>query len=113
MKKTRPGADAVVAHGWLAAHRWLLARRAVQLGILALFLAGPLAGWWVVKGNLTFSYTLNVLPLQDPYVLLQSLAARHVPEAKALIGAAIVLGLYLLVGGRTYCAWVCPMNPVK
>jgi len=112
MKKIRAGADAVAAHGWLAAHRWLFARRAVQLGILALFLAGPLAGWWVVKGNLNFSYTLGVLPLQDPYVLLQSLAARHAPEAKALIGAAIVLGFYLLVGGRAYCAWVCPMNPV-
>ncbi len=108
----RPGADAVLAHGWLAAHRWLIARRSVQLGILALFLAGPLAGWWIVKGNLNFSYTLGVLPLQDPHVLLQSLAARHLPEAKALIGAAIVLGFYALVGGRVYCAWVCPVNPV-
>ena len=107
-----PGADAVRAHGWLAAHRWLLARRTVQLGILALFLAGPLVGWWLVKGNLNFSLTLGVLPLQDPYVLLQSLVAQHVPEDKVLVGAAIVLGFYLLVGGRVYCAWVCPVNPV-
>ena len=108
----RPGADAVQAHGWLAAHRWLLARRAVQIGILALFLAGPLAGWWFVKGNLNFSYTLGVLPLQDPYVLLQSLAAQHAPQVKVLVGAAIVLVFYALVGGRVYCAWVCPLNPV-
>ena len=80
--RRRPGAEAVLERGWLAAHRWLLARRAVQLGMLALFLAGPLAGWWIVKGNLSFSYTLSVLPLQDPYVLLQSLAARHAPEAR-------------------------------
>lgn len=110
--KTRPGAEAVLANGWLAAHRWLLARRAVQLGVLALFLVGPVAGWWLVKGNLNFSYTLGFLPLQDPYVLLQSLAAQHVPEVKVLVGAAIVLGFYLLVGGRVYCAWVCPVNPV-
>ena len=108
----RPGADAVQAHGWLAAHRWLLARRAVQIGILALFLAGPLTGWWFVKGNLNFSYTLGVLPLQDPYVLLQSLAAQHAPQVKVLVGAAIVLVFYALVGGRVYCAWVCPLNPV-
>ena len=108
----RPGVDAVQAHGWLAAHRWLLARRAVQIGILALFLAGPLAGWWFVKGNLNFSYTLGVLPLQDPYVLLQSLAAQHAPQVKVLVGAAIVLAFYALVGGRVYCAWVCPLNPV-
>ena len=107
-----PGADAVEARGWLAAHRWLLARRTVQLAILALFLAGPVAGWWLVKGNLNFSYTLGFLPLQDPYVLLQSLAAQHAPQIKVLIGAAIVLVFYGLVGGRVYCAWVCPLNPV-
>lgn len=108
----RPGADAVEARGWLAAHRWLIARRTAQLGILALFLAGPVAGWWLVKGNLNFSLTLGVLPLQDPYVLLQSLAAQHRPEAQAPIGAAIVLAFYGLVGGRVYCSWVCPVNPV-
>jgi ferredoxin-type protein NapH len=83
-----------------------------QLSILALFLLGPLAGIWIVKGNLTFSYTLNVLPLTDPYVLLQSLLTRHLPESKAFIGAAIVLAFYLLVGGRVFCSWVCPVNMV-
>jgi ferredoxin-type protein NapH len=92
--------------------KYLLLRRASQFGILALFLAGPLAGWWIVKGNLNFSYTLDFLPLTDPYVLLQSLLAFHVPEQKALLGAAIVLALYLLAGGRAYCAWVCPVNLV-
>jgi ferredoxin-type protein NapH len=82
------------------------------LGALALFLAGPWLGWWIVKGNLNFSYTLNTLPLADPYVLLQSLAAGHRPEWKALLGACIILVFYLLVGGRTYCAWVCPVNVV-
>jgi ferredoxin-type protein NapH len=92
--------------------RWWLMRRASQLAILALFLAGPLAGVWIVKGNLNFSYTLDFLPVTDPYVLAQSLAAGHAPAQKALIGAAIALGIYLLVGGRAYCAWVCPMNMV-
>ena len=92
--------------------KYLVARRISQLGILALFLLGPLAGVWIVKGNLNFSYTLDFLPLTDPYVLLQSLATFHLPEQKALAGAAILLGFYLLVGGRTYCAWVCPVNMV-
>lgn len=108
----RIGAEAVAAKGWLGAHKWLLLRRASQLGILALFLAGPLAGVWIVKGNLTFSYTLDVLPLTDPYILLQTLLTRHLPEAKAFIGAAIVLVFYLLVGGRAFCSWVCPVNMV-
>jgi ferredoxin-type protein NapH len=108
----RIGAEAVAAKGWLVAHKWLLLRRASQLGILTLFLLGPLAGIWIVKGNLTFSYTLDILPLTDPFVLLQSLLTRHLPETKAFVGAAIVLGFYLLVGGRAFCAWVCPVNMV-
>jgi ferredoxin-type protein NapH len=96
----------------LAARKWLIARRASQLGILALFLLGPVAGIWIVKGNLSSSLTLGVLPLTDPYVLLQSLAAGHVLSGTALVGAAIVVAFYLAVGGRTYCSWVCPVNMV-
>jgi ferredoxin-type protein NapH len=111
-RSARVGADAVAAKGWLAAHRWLLLRRLSQLSILTLFLLGPLAGIWIVKGNLASSITLGVLPLTDPYVLLQSLTAGHVAATAALVGAAIVLVFYLLVGGRVYCSWVCPMNLV-
>ncbi len=106
------GAEAIRVKGWLAAHRRLLARRATQFGVLALFLAGPWLGYWIVKGNLNYSLTLGVLPLADPYVLLQSLIAGNRPERDALIGAAIIVVTYFLVGGRTYCAWVCPVNIV-
>ena len=106
------GAEAIRVKGWPAAHQWLLARRATQLAVLALFLAGPWLGYWIVKGNLNYSLTLGVLPLADPYVLLQSLVAGHSPERNALIGAAVILIAYLVVGGRTYCAWVCPVNVV-
>ena len=104
--------DAIAAKGWWGAHRWLLLRRSVQLGVLALFVAGPWLGWWVVKGNLNYSLTLDTLPLADPLVMLQSLLTGHVPERNAIIGVAIVLAFYLLVGGRVYCAWVCPVNIV-
>lgn len=108
----RPGAEATAVKGWFTSHRWLIARRLSQFSVLALFLLGPLAGIWIVKGNLASSYTLGVLSLSDPYVLLQGLFAGHAPERRALIGAAIVLVFYLLVGGRVYCSWVCPVNPV-
>lgn len=99
------------ARGWKA-WRWLLLRRLVQAGILLLFLLGPWAGIWLVKGNLASSLTLEALPLTDPYLLLQTLLSGHWPEAAAFIGAAIVLAFYALVGGRAYCAWVCPVNAV-
>lgn len=104
--------EAIDAKGWLRAHRWLLLRRLSQCTVLALFLAGPWLGWWIVQGNLNYSLTLGVLPLTDPLVLLQALLTRHIPERNALVGVAIVLTFYLLVGGRVYCAWVCPVNLV-
>lgn len=107
-----PGAEAVKQNGWLRAHRFLILRRLSQLTILGLFLLGPLAGVWLVKGNLASSLTLDVVPLTDPLVLLQVLCTGHIPESAALIGALIVLAVYLLLGGRTYCSWVCPINIV-
>jgi ferredoxin-type protein NapH len=108
----RPGADAVAAKGWWRAHQWLLLRRLSQLTILTLFLVGPWFGYWIVKGNLNSSLTLDILPLTDPYVLLQSVLAGHIPETIAIYGALIVLLFYLMVGGRVYCSWVCPVNVV-
>ncbi|NJD26021.1 MAG: quinol dehydrogenase ferredoxin subunit NapH [Betaproteobacteria bacterium] len=110
--KLHPGAEAVAEKGWLRAHRWLLLRRTAQMAILALFLIGPLAGIWIVKGNLNYSYTLDFLPLTDPYVALQALAAGHLPETLGLMGIAIVAAFYFLVGGRVFCSWVCPVNLV-
>jgi ferredoxin-type protein NapH len=108
----RPGRTKALAQGWLSAHKWLLARRLAQAGFLALFLTGPLFGLWITKGTLAASLTLTVLPLTDPMMVLQSFLARHVMEAGALVGAAIVLVAYGLLGGRVYCAWVCPVNVV-
>ena len=106
------GQEALQAKGWWGAHRWLVLRRASQVSILALFLVGPWFGLWLVKGNLNYSLTLNTLPLADPLVMLQSLLARHVPERNAIIGVSLVLLFYMLVGGRSFCAWVCPVNIV-
>ena len=107
-----PGVEAVRVKGRWPAYRWLVYRRLVQFGILALFLAGPWAGVWIVKGNLGSSLVLGTLPLTDPYILLQSLFAMHAPELTAVTGALIVIAMYGLFGGRSYCAWVCPINVV-
>ncbi len=111
MKRDTPiGQEAIVSKGWLKAHQWLITRRISQLSILSLFLLGPWFGLWIVSGNLSSSLTLDTLPLTDPFVLLQSLVAGHWPETAAITGAAIVSAFYLIVGGRSYCSWVCPVN---
>jgi ferredoxin-type protein NapH len=105
-----PGREAVQAKGWLQANRWLLLRRISQLGILGLFLAGPLLGIWIVRGTLSASEVLGFLPMTDPLILLQSLAAGHPATSTAVIGALIVVVFYALIGGGIFCAWVCPVN---
>jgi len=107
-----PGLEAVQKKGWLHAHKWLLLRRFSQLSILSVFLIGPIFGTWIVKGNMSSSLTLNVLSLTDPFVFLQSVLSGHVVETTAVVGALIVFGFYVIVGGRVYCSWVCPINIV-
>jgi len=93
-----------------ARYKWLVARRFSQLFILGLFLLGPLTDNWIVTGNLSSSLSLNVLPLTDPFILLQTFIAQQDIAKTALIGAAIVLVFYFIIGGRVYCSWVCPLN---
>lgn len=106
------GQEARQVKGWFGAHRFLLLRRFSQAFFLVLFLLGPWFGIWVVKGTLAGSLTLDILPLTDPFILLQSFVAGHWPELTALVGGLIVLAVYALIGGRVYCSWVCPINPV-
>ncbi|MCB1493633.1 MAG: quinol dehydrogenase ferredoxin subunit NapH [Rhodobiaceae bacterium] len=105
-------AEAIISKGWFGAYKYLILRRISQIVVLGLFLVGPWFGLWIVKGNLVSSLTLDTLPLTDPYVLLQTIASRHWPELTAIVGALIVAGAYTTLGGRLYCSWVCPINPV-
>ena len=92
--------------------KYLLLRRASQIGVFLLFLLGPWAGIWIIKGNLSSSRILDTVPLTDPLVFLQMLATRHMPEIAAVQGVILVALFYALVGGRVFCSWVCPINPV-
>ncbi len=109
---TFPYAEAVAEKGFWQASRFQILRRLSQLIFLLLFLSGPVAGVWIVKGTLASSLTLGVVPLSDPFIVLQSAVAGHWPEMTAVLGAGLVVALYALVGGRAYCSWVCPINPV-
>ncbi len=108
----RIGEEASATKGWYQAHQFLILRRISQLSILGLFLLGPWFGVWIVRGNLASSLTVDVLPLTDPYVFLQTIAAGAAIAQTALIGALLVLVFYWLVGGRVYCSWVCPVNMI-
>ncbi len=107
-----PGAEAVAAKGWWRVHKILILRRLSQLSVLGLFLSGSWFGIEILAGNLSASLVLDTVPLTDPLLLLQVLLTGHLPEMLAVTGALLVTGFYVLVGGRVYCSWVCPLNMV-
>jgi ferredoxin-type protein NapH len=97
---------------WWLRQRYLLLRRLTQISLLSLFLLGPLYGHWWLKGNLASSIFLDTIVFTDPYIYLQSIIVGHQMGTVATIGAATIFAFYLIVGGRAYCAWVCPINVV-
>jgi ferredoxin-type protein NapH len=97
---------------WIRSHRYWLARRTTQLGVLLLFWLGAHLHLGVLTGDLSASHVFRTIPLADPFAVLQILATGHAPAGTALLGAAVVLGLFLVVGGRSFCSWVCPVNLV-
>ena len=97
---------------WLWAHRYLLARRTTQLGVILLFWLGAHTHLGVLTGNLSASRVFRTVPLADPYAVLQILATGQKLGSTVLLGAVIVLGFWFVAGGRGFCAWVCPVNPV-
>ncbi|MCB1749563.1 MAG: quinol dehydrogenase ferredoxin subunit NapH [Gammaproteobacteria bacterium] len=105
-------ATAPVTRPWWLRQRWLLLRRASQFGLLGLFMLGPWAGIWWAKGNLAASTWFDLVPLSDPFIVLQSWLAVGAVTSTALLGAGLIAGFYWLVGGRVFCSWVCPVNVI-
>jgi ferredoxin-type protein NapH len=108
--KRRPGQEAIAKKGWMQSYKWLFWRRVSQCALLGLFLVGPLLGIWIVKGTLSASEFLGFLPMTDPLIMLQSLAAAHPVTSTAVVGTLLVVIFYALVGGGVFCSWVCPVN---
>lgn len=102
--------------GRLRDWRYLILRRMSQVGVLLLFFGTLHWGWTlagepVLRGNLSASELVGVVPLADPFAVLQQLLSGQALLDTVLVGAGILLAFYVLAG-RVFCAWVCPMNMV-
>ncbi len=93
-------------------YRYLLARRATQLGLLFLYFGANVYGWHILEGTFGSSKLFGVVPLADPYMFLQVLASGFVVGVDVIIGVLIITLFYAVVGGRAFCSWVCPINLV-
>ena len=88
--------------------KWTLARRFVQLAVLAL-IASPLAGLSFFRGNLAAGELFG-FSLADPLAFLQATVAARIFIPSFFIAALVIASLYFLIGGRTFCSWACPVH---
>jgi ferredoxin-type protein NapH len=83
-----------------------------QIGLLVLYFGANAWGWNILMGNLSSSLLFGMIPMSDPFAALQMLAAGAVLAGDLLIGVGVITLFYLLIGGRAFCSWVCPINMV-
>ncbi|MEN4053497.1 MULTISPECIES: NapH/MauN family ferredoxin-type protein [Sulfurimonas] len=82
--------------------RWILV-----IAIHLLFFLSFAIDIQTLEGTLNGSRFLG-FHLIDPFTTLEMLMAEHYLHINIIIGVSTIVIFYLLIGGRTYCAWVCP-----
>ena len=92
--------------------KYLLLRRATQIGLMFLYFAANAYGWHILEGTFGSSKLFGFIPLADPYTTLQALSAGFLLGGDVLVGALLITVFYMVVGGRAFCSWVCPINMV-
>jgi ferredoxin-type protein NapH len=92
-------------------HTWRNRRWAVLLAINLLFTFSYWVDIQILEGSLTASRLIG-FHLADVYSsLLVMLAQKHV-AVNLVIGATTVALFWGVVGGRSFCSWVCPYHLV-
>lgn len=96
--KDKAGKTVLTWRGW----RWM-----AIIALHLLFFLSFHIDIQILEGTLSASRILG-FHLIDPFATLQVVLAERVLPTNMLIGTATIVIFYLLIGGRTYCAWVCP-----
>lgn len=84
------------------AKRWI-----AVISIHLLFFLSFAVDIQMLEGTLNASRFLG-FHLIDPFATLEVFLAEHHLHINMIIGTITILIVYLIIGGRTYCAWVCP-----
>ena len=87
--------------------RWI-----VVITIHLLFFLSFFIDMQMLEGTLNGSRFLG-FHLIDPFTTLEIWLAQHHIPVNVIIGVSTIIIVYLLVGGRTYCAWVCPYGIIS
>ena len=88
--------------------KWLVRRRIIQLLIIAMLFLQYFKENFII-GNLS-SMTILGLELSDPFAALQSFMGTGEILTSLIVSSLTILVFYIIVGGRAFCSWVCPMH---
>ena len=86
----------------IRAKRWI-----IVISVHLLFFLSFAIDIQTLEGTLNGSRFLG-FHLIDPFTTLEMFLAEHHLHINIIIGVSTITVFYLLVGGRSYCAWVCP-----
>ena len=93
----------------LESHKWRNRRWAVLIAVNLLFTVSYYFDIQVLEGSLSASRFIGFHLIDLNSALQVMLAHKHI-ITNLLIGTGTVLVLWLLLGGRTFCSWVCPYH---
>jgi len=89
---------------------WFIKRRMVQFLIVAILLLQH-TNQNLIIGNLS-SMTILGLELSDPLATLQYILSSGNIYWTLIFSSLIIVSFYIIVGGRVFCSWICPLHLV-
>ena len=95
----------------LVTHKWRNRRWATLIACNLLFVVSFYFDIQILEGALTASRFIGFHLIDLNSALQVMLAHKHI-IVNLVIGTATVFVLWLLLGGRTFCSWVCPYHLV-
>lgn len=98
-----------VAHEQPKRHTWRNRRWAVLIAVNLFFVLSFGLDIQILEGSLTASRFIGFHLIDLNSALQVMLAHKHI-IVNLLIGTTTVLVLWMLLGGRTFCSWVCPYH---
>jgi len=90
-------------------YKWRNIRWGVLAAVNLLFFASFFFDVQVLEGSLSGSRLLG-FHLIDPFSALQIVLASKILMRNLIIGVVTIILIYILLGGRSFCAWICPYH---
>ena len=113
IKRARPKAEVraaiAEAHERPRSHKWRNRRWAVLIAVNLLFTLSFALDIQVLEGALTASRFIGFHLIDLNSALQVMLAHKHV-ITNLVIGTLTIATFWMLLGGRSFCAWVCPYH---